>query len=219
MTKNIGIIAPFVDEQYVADFALRLKNGGELTFKNIFTIIKNNYKTDLIQTRLPAAINESTAAGYYLSGFLRAHGYGTVLEANVDKACLNRIADSNPIAICISTSMMGSKESLKLIVDKVRSFIPEVPIIVGGIFVWKSYLWYEKYFRENTTVQDRSNEEEVYSEFLFPAKKTELDVDIFIISSNGCPTLLDVLKEIGKGHRADLEKIPNILYSHKHNNR
>ncbi|MGD9202792.1 MAG: radical SAM protein, partial [Chitinispirillia bacterium] len=210
MDRKIGIIAPFVNEQFNADFALRLNNGIELTFKNILTIIKNNYDTDQTLKRIPDGINKFSAAGYYLSGFLRSHGFDTFLSAGEDEEALRKVASANPFAICISTSLINSKKFLKQLVNKVRSIMPEIPIIVGGILVWKSYLWYTKYSEENNSHPHHYRENQLCSEFLFPTTKTELDVDVFVISPDGCPTLLKVLQEFEKGRRADLSELPNL---------
>lgn len=157
--------------------------------------------------------NDAAAAGYYLSSFLRLHDYDTCLTSQYDEGSLENIESLSPIAVCISSTMLKSKQSLEEIVDKVKKRMPEVPIIVGGGLVWKSYLWLDKINETTRPVFNEDGEIDKWS--IFPLNKAQINIDVFIVSSHGSYILLQVLDHIVNKFSSDFVQIPNLAIPDK----
>lgn len=212
MTRTIAIIAPMFDEkQYHMDFNLRLKKDNrELTLGVLHELAKNEYQPQMVAKQENTRAETIPSAGYYLTGLLRANGYDTILGSECDNEFLSRISSADPFAICISSTMIVDNEFLKKIVRQIRQFLPEAFIIVGGVFVYKSF--YTLLEMQNTNADVSHNA----SWMLFNSSGSEMDVDIFIVAPDGTQTLLMVLKELERGQKAQFEHIPNLaIADHK----
>lgn len=195
----------FDEKQYHMDFNLRLKKDNrELTLAVLYELAKNEYQPQMVARREDSRAETIPAAGYYLTGLLRANGYHTILGNKCDNEFLSRISSADPFAICISSTMIIDNEFLKNIVRQIRQFLPEALIIVGGVFVYKSF--YNLLEMQNTNVDVSHNA----SWMLFNSGDSEMDVDIFVVAPNGTQSLLMVLKELERGQKAQFEHIPNL---------
>ncbi len=209
MARTIGIIAPIFSEELAnLDFILRLKQDKrELTLQNLSEIIRKKY--DYNNLRQIADYSEATipAAGYYLTGLLRANGYNTVMANIINKKTIKELAKQDPFAICISTTMILRNSTLQWLIEEIRKELPNCYIIVGGVFVLKSSCWNDllekkQEFGNSVMVND--------SLAVFPCNKSNMSADVFIISNHGKTELLNVLKELDKGSKANLHAIPNL---------
>jgi p-methyltransferase len=212
MTRTIAIIAPMFDEkQYHLDFNLRLrKDNRELTLGALYELAKNAYQPQLIAKHENPRTETIPSAGYYLTGLLRANGYDTILGSTCDNEFLSRLSSADPFAICISSTMIVDNAYLKKNVRQIRQFLPEAFIIVGGVFVYKSFYTLQE--MQNTDVEVSHNA----SWMLFNSGDSEMDVDIFVVAPDGTQTLLMVLKELERGRKAQFEHIPNLaIADHK----
>ncbi|MBN2533913.1 MAG: radical SAM protein [Spirochaetales bacterium] len=200
MSKCIAIVAPMrMEKQYEADFRLLLENSGqELNLPFLYEFISydytaknkvNQYKEDTIP-----------AAGYFLSTNLRRAGYDTVLTQRIDDFTMQSIARENPIAVCISTTMILRKKTCLEVIIQIKKNMPDVIIIIGGMLVLKSFLVYRK--------EEKDEDEESWQ--LFDRFEPEYENCLFIISHHGISSLYRVLKEIEKGKNADYLDIPNL---------
>ena len=137
MHNTVAIIAPMVDlEQYNLDFRLILeKSKWELTLSTLQELAQNGFRTD--KTGPAPSKNEmAPAAGFYLTGLLRKNGYETLLTHQCDQESLEAIANANPLAVCLSSTMILSNESLKNYLKLISRYLPETCIIVGGIYIY-----------------------------------------------------------------------------------
>ena len=195
----------FDEKQYHMDFNLRLKKDNrELTLAVLYELAKNEYQPQMVARQEYSRAETIPSAGYYLTGLLRANGYHTILGSKCDNEFLSRISSADPFAICISSTMIIDNEFLKNIVRQIRQFLPEAFIIVGGVFVYKSF--YNLLEMQNTNVDVSHNA----SWMLFNSGDSEMDVDIFVVAPNGTQSLLMVLKELERGQKAQFEHIPNL---------
>jgi radical SAM superfamily enzyme YgiQ (UPF0313 family) len=211
MKRTIAIIAPMFDEKhYHMDFNLRLKKDNrELTLAVLYELAKNKFQPQMVAKQTNSRAETIPAAGYYLTGLLRANGYDTILGSKCDHEFLSKISSADLFAICISSTMIVDKAFLEDMVRQIRQFLPQAFIIVGGVFVYKSF--YTLLEMQNTEV-DASHDD---SWMLFN-NGSEMDVDIFVVASNGTPSLLKVLKELERGKKAQFEYIPNLaVANHK----
>ena len=209
MPHTVAIIAPMTDleEQYHMNLVLKLrKSKRELTLSTLQELAKNGFRTDLIK---PGHTREESipAAGFYLSGLLRAQGYETILTDKCTDDALALIAQKDPIAVCLSTTMVLSSGSLRNLVLNIRKHMPETCIITGGVFVWKSFQAFQA-----TEKNQRMEAEQ--TDLLFEQNSLDIDTDLYVVAPHGSNSLLMIIKELEKGNKADFEHIPNLSVPH-----
>jgi p-methyltransferase len=204
MKRTIGIIAPLIDRQKLyADFNLRLRlNNRELTLAAMYEFASKGYVAENVS---PGIYHEEEipAAGYYLEGLLNQQGYETILTNKYDSDTFKTLAERDPFAVLVSTTMIVTSDSLLELFTSIRKAMPDTHIIVGGIFVWKNYLWY----RNHLKTQHHSPPE---SWMLFHPDHADMDADVLIVARHGKSSLLDVLAALEKGRSASFEQIPNL---------
>lgn len=212
--KTIAIYAPMIDpygQRANMDYVLRLKKTGEeLTIESLCHLADNSYNTAIAINHSNIGLDTISAAGYYLTSLLRLNNYNTILTSKIDVDSLDTIAKHNPIALCISTTMILEKESLSIIISQIRKSLPDIVIIVGGILVWKSFLWVHGI---GNLAQDTSASKDIIekSGLIFPCHKSQIDADVFVASSHGSNILLKLLDEIvKKGVKYNFNDIPNL---------
>ena len=190
MSHTVAIIAPMVDlDQYNLDFRLVLeKSKRELTLSTLQELAQNGFHTDKIDP-IPSKRDMMPAAGFYLAGLLRENGYETLLTHKYNRKSLESIANEKPIAVCLSSTMILSNESLKNYLNLIRFYLPETCIIVGDVYIWKSYQFYELNFGQES-VPDESDV------LLFHAESSDFPADIYVAAPHGRESLLWILKEL-----------------------
>ena len=130
--------------------------------------------------------------GIYLISYLTRHGLDVagIDSFTTSREQLHRLLQERPLAIVISTTFITSKQALTRMVAQIREMSSEVKIIIGGPFVYASFL-----------IHQRSQEpgyvpEEAGADFLF-LEEDELPVaDLFIVDSQGEDILCRALKQI-----------------------
>lgn len=211
MTRTIAIIAPFIDtRQFNMDFTLRLaKDNRELTLATFYNWAAGGF----VANDLPRGIDygeDIPAAGFYLQGLLHAHGYETILTNRYDDETLEALAGKDVFAVCISTTMIITTESLVSLCASVRKAMPDVPVIAGGVNIWKNFFQYERHLASPGDYPLRE-------EMLFHPSNAGMDADVLVVAQHGIASLLMVLKEMekGRGRFGDLgiwglSNIPNL---------
>ena len=203
MPHSVAIIAPMTDleEQYHLDLVLKHKfSGRELTLATLQELVQTGFNTNTLQ---PGHHREESipAAGFYLSGLLRANGYDTHLSDKYDDNTLDQIAQNDPIAVCLSTTMVLSTNSLRRLIRQIRKHLPKTCIIVGGVFVWKSYQAYRL-----------SKDYEGHTDLLFQPDSLDIDADAYVVAPHGRDSLLEVLDKISSPGPLEPEDIPNLAF-------
>jgi radical SAM superfamily enzyme YgiQ (UPF0313 family) len=204
MPRTIAIIAPFIDtSQYNMDFNLRLaRNNRELTLATFYELGNEGYQAE----HVPRGIDygeDIPAAGFYLEGLLHQHGYDTFLTNRYDTDTLKSIADLDPIAVCVSTTMILTTDSLLGLFSSIRKAIPDTQIIAGGTFLWKYYMQYEKHL-------DSPELYPLQPGMFFHPGHASMDADVLIVAPHGISSLLQVLEALEKGRGASFGHIPNL---------
>jgi p-methyltransferase len=204
MKKTIGIIAPFIDRQKVyADFNLRLRvNNRELTLAAMYEFASKGYVAEHVSRGIDHD-EQIPAAGYYLEGLLNQLGYDTILTNKYDIETFRTIAERDPFAVLVSTTMIVTSDSLQELFSSIRRAMPDTNIIAGGVFVWKNYLWYQDHFRA-------PHPSPMQSWMLFHPDHANMDADVLVVARHGKSSLLEVLATLEKGRSASLEQIPNL---------
>lgn len=209
---SVAVVAPLFGAEdprgFNLDFVVRYgEHRQQLTLKALHDLAGSSFdqppapRDDRYAHTVPAA-------GYYLTGLLRSRGYDAVLAKGDSDSQLAHIARASPRVVCISSTMLFSAASLRHLVRRVRRHLPGVTIIVGGIQVWKSYRWLEM-SRDGLRVDDASVREQRHWS-IFPCHRSDIEVDVFVVSPHGGDLLQRVLRELERGESADLESIENL---------
>jgi len=209
MKRTIGIIAPLIDRHQVhADFILRLRsNKRELTLQALYELAGNGFAVEGISRGFDYE-DIIPAAGYYLQGLLHQQGYDTVLTSKYDKETLRTVAESNPFAVLVSTTMIVSTVSFLELLSLIRAAMPGTYIIAGGVFVWKNYFLYQDHIREPALYP-------LHPELLFHPGHASLNADVLVVAPHGKASLLAILASLEKGRNASVEQIPNLALPQK----
>lgn len=203
--KNyIGILAPVKDPLYSHlrfDFTAKL-GGKELTLEYLNSLFMYCYRIDDIPVRKKEDLYTATGAGMYLTGYLRSIGYDTFLVSTADDKALMEFANKDVFAICISTTLIMYQSTFIDLVKKLKNICPQAKIIIGGIWLWKSYLWHQK---SNGFKDDK------YPQLLdFSFAYKTLPADVFVFSPLGVSLLKPILKYLKTGNTSKLSEIPNL---------
>lgn len=212
MSKLVAVIAPMLlEKQHEADFRLLLKeNDQELNVKFLYELILNDFTVKNEVNQYIYKEDTIAAAGYFLSSSLRMAGYDTILTQFIDETILQNIALKNPLAICISTTMILRTSTCLQVIRQIRKCMKDIKIIIGGIFALKSFLIFLK--RNKNKIEEKetgivnSQEWELFKDY-----HKEYENCIFITSHHGMNSLFKVLKEIEKGKKADYSSILNLV--------
>ena len=188
LSIGIGIIAPFYDSyQYQDEFHLRFRaNDRQFTMAAFHELAQKGYLANKLSRGFTYE-DDLPSAGYYLEGLMHQEGYDAFLTSRYDPETLQSVAELDPMAVLVSTTMVLSVEGLIRIFSAVRKAMPGIPIIAGGVFIWKNFLSYTRY-----------PEAESPWDQLFDSKFSFLDADILVAAPHGRRSLLQVLEEVKK---------------------
>ena len=140
--------------------------------------------------------------GVFLHSYLTKHNFEVELIDNyVDERNVFRgLLEYSPRVVIISTTFIYRKKDLRELIDDIRSLAPHIFIIVGGPFVYLSYLIHER------SHEQIYKEEAIKDDFLF-FNKDEPSADLFIISLRGEKILCDALNRVKRDQQID--DLPN----------
>ena len=140
--------------------------------------------------------------GIYLLGFLKDKNFEVALINNYfqekDQFC--RLLKENPRIVIISTTFIHSKQELRRLVDDIRTMAHDIIIIVGGPFIYSSYLIWESRGEPQYSI------DEIKKDFVFQSHE-EPSVDLYIISLKGETILSEALQRIKRG--SPIDNLPN----------
>ncbi len=192
---------PFEDASapaYESDFWLRTRSGHLASFSHLvrqFNPVGGSAAPSLNRWKAAPPL-----AGYYLEGFLKTHGYDARAVFKLDGAGAWANADARtPLAVALSTTFITNVPELVRTLRRVRDGVgPDVPVVVGGQFVWKQHLWGSDRFAGRAEHEGERPE----LAHLFGAGADEaLREPVYVASEFGEHTLLRVLDALGSGAR------------------
>jgi radical SAM superfamily enzyme YgiQ (UPF0313 family) len=132
--------------------------------------------------------------GLYLYGFLTRHGHNCLLVNKYypERERADEAISDGPACVVISTTFIRSRQALAQMVQDIRAARPDVFIVVGGPFVYLSYL-----------VKKRSSEpgylkDEAREDYLF-FQKDDPQVDLYVVSLLGDKELLEIVTMVKAG--------------------
>jgi anaerobic magnesium-protoporphyrin IX monomethyl ester cyclase len=204
MKRTIAIIAPLIDtRQYNKDFSLKLgRNNRQLTLAAFYELASENFDAGKVSRGFDYS-EDIPAAGFYLEGMLHQQGYSTILTNRYDTETISGIAEKDPFAVCVSTTMIIDPDSLLKLFSSIRSAMPDTFIVAGGVLVWKNYLLYLKHL-------DSPDNYPIQPWMLFHGKHAVMEADALVVAPHGKSALLEILNELEKGRNASFEHIPNL---------
>ena len=146
--------------------------------------------------------------GILLFQFLKNAGFECALISAVleKKSELEDLLARGTRAVIISTTWTIGTHEVKKATQLVRELSASVPIIVGGVLIFNSYLGYQQ--RNNPDFDDSSAKDLFY--FLNDDPLVHEDIDIFITDRIGLKTLADVLYAIS--HDTDYHGFNNTAF-------
>lgn len=203
MPGTIAVIAPLIDEdQFNVDYTVRMKDTGyDLSLSMLYDLAAGQVKqADKYSGRHE---DDIPAAGFYLESILRYKGYDTVLTNQYDPDTLRSIARKNIIAVCLSTTMILTAKSYLGIVDLINKELPGIPVISGGMFLWKQYLQLSQHF------QDKADHP-ISQEFYFHPANAVRSNNVLIVAEHGIDSLMQVLKNLTGNSAGSLYDIKNL---------
>ncbi len=203
---------PFEDARapaYESDFWLRTRSGHLASFSNLLRLFNP------VGASQPALASPMKAtrplAGYYLESFLKTHGYDARAVFTLDDASAWAKADpARPLAVAVSTTFITTVTELARILLRVRAGVgPEVPVVVGGQFVWKQHRWGPDRFAGRAEIEERPELAPLFG----PSGDPALRDPVYVASDFGEHTLLKLLAAFRRGARApaDLSGIENLV--------
>jgi radical SAM superfamily enzyme YgiQ (UPF0313 family) len=199
-----GARAPY----YESDFWLRTRSGHLASFANLARLFNSvGLSTAPVASRWKAA---RPLAGYYLESFLKTRGYDARAVFTLDEAGAWATATATPLAVAVSTTFVTTVTELTRTLLRVREGVgPDVPIVVGGPFVWKQHLRGPDGFARRAGFEARPELAHLFGADGDPVLR---DV-VYVASEFGERTLLKLLEAFGRGARtADaLSDVENLV--------
>ncbi len=193
-TLDAIIISDYGSDSFSGTSPLRLQIDDKhlALIQNVKNFIENN--GHISEPVLGNDANWQSAAklnGVVLYSSLSRKGHNVEL---IDSFCneknyFDKLVKHSPKAIIISTTFILNKKVLTNLINEIRSKT-KAKIIVGGPFVYSSYLLLKK--RENNKYDTESPK----NDFLFLSNDNPPNVDIYIVSRGGLSILSDVLDQI-----------------------
>lgn len=144
--------------------------------------------------------------GIYLFSYLIKHDFDVKLINNYyeERDTFCGLLQQSPRAVIISTTFIHNKQTLRKLVDDIRSLAPDIFIIAGGPFVYLSYLILQK------SGEQHYDTESPKKDYLFLDNENEPSIDLYIISLRGEQILSETLRKIKQGRQID--DIPNSAH-------
>ncbi|MGH0036445.1 MAG: B12-binding domain-containing radical SAM protein [Myxococcota bacterium] len=156
-------------------------------------------------------------AGFYLESFLKRHGFDarSVFDWSDDQS-LEVALSTDPVAIALSTTYITDNALLEACLSTIRRVAPDVPVVVGGPYIWKQKI---EYARDSGASYRRRVEAKQFGvdllmDCLFGCSSFGcLGEAVYIAHEFGEYTLLRVLRALAEGKRRGeaLSEIPNLV--------
>jgi p-methyltransferase len=140
--------------------------------------------------------------GPYLVQYLARHGFHAeeVRLFGLEQARLRDLLARRPRAVVISTTFLPFAKQIDALAAAVKQLAPGIPVIAGGVQVWKSYLHRQLRDRGELTPDILPHVAE--HNYLIDDRRPS-PVDVFVVSKRGEGTLVELLNALrdGKDYR------------------
>ena len=206
MAVDAIIISDSGEDSFSGTNPLRLKIDGRIA--SIQTVL--NYLEHQGQIVLPIKGDDTMCwssapklNGIYLLSYLKNHKFSVALVNSYyeERNSFLSLLKHNPRSVIISTTFIHTKQALHKLVDDIRSLAPDIFIIVGGPFIYLSYLILQRSHEQHYETEAAKDD------FLFLDNNNDPLVDLYIVSLRGEQILGEALRRI-KNNRP-IDDLPN----------
>lgn len=141
--------------------------------------------------------------GIYLLNYLKRKYFdvGLINNFQEEKENFRRLLKEQPRALILSTTFIVSKDALRELTEELRALAPGLPILVGGPFVYASYLLLSRSHEKDYDTDSARHD------FLFLDIHDEPSVDLYVVSQRGEEILCEALDKIKRSE--SLADLPN----------
>ena len=200
------IIADSGEDSLSGTNPLRLSLDGKTAFIQVIQNYLENEGQIIPPIKGDGVMSWSSAPklnGIYLLSYLTKHDFDVELVDRFydEKEHFSRHLQQTPRVAIVSTTFIHNKQALRKVIDDIRSIAPEIFIVVGGPFVYLSYIMFLRSHEKNYETEPAKND------FLFLDVNNEPLADLYIISLRGEKILCDALRRI-RGNQP-LDTLPN----------
>ncbi len=207
MALDALIVADYGSESFSGTNPLKLYIDGRLAdIQTVMNLVQNHGRLS------PPIVGEGRLSwssspklnGIHLFSYLARQGLDVAVvdDFSADKEKVRRLLREAPRAVVISTTFITRKQALVEMVREIRALSDDVKIIIGGPFVYTSYLIYQRSRAETGYLP-----EEAGQDFLFIENDGQPEADLFIMASQGEDILSRALRRIKR--REDIGDLPN----------
>jgi radical SAM superfamily enzyme YgiQ (UPF0313 family) len=214
--KSIVIVAPnsfrrIHHQSWENQFQVLTGSGEPASLVNLSRLLRQHGKSPIMEQGWRGT---NPMAGYYLESYLKRHGYEarTVFDWDNDASLIEAVR-CDPMAIAFSTTYVTDNQMLADCLVALRRVIGDLPIIVGGPYIWKQRLQWERdrALTSQEIAEYRAFGVDPESECLFGLSVDDsLKKAIYITHEFGEYTLLQVLQAM-QSHRSQLNELPNTV--------
>jgi anaerobic magnesium-protoporphyrin IX monomethyl ester cyclase len=206
MSIDALVIADVGTKSLSGSNPLRLEIQGRIaTLPVVHKFLNNNGElVDPVEGENCASWTEAPKLnGIHLLNYLTRNGFDAVLIDRYyrDEALVRQALEKSPRAVAISTTFIMKKEILRALVADIRQLAPDAFIIVGGQFVYYSYMLLQRAEEPDYMIDP------VKKDFVFLEVADEPEVDLYIVSPKGEELLVEALRRLIHGE--SLRYMPN----------
>ncbi len=192
------VISESESTTFSASSPLRLQFNGRTAWIQTIRHILETDDTTANDTTLIDRNNWSYAPklnGIRLFNYLQSQGHTVALVDSyfTEKERFIKLLARGVRAVVISTTFIYTKKALTQLIRDIRSITPDVFIIVGGPFVYSSYLLLQRSLEPDYDTWSPRDD------FLFLSIAEDPEVDLYIVDRSGEPILSEVLRRLASG--------------------
>ena len=179
-------------------------DGSSASLSFLQAYFRNGRNAEAAAECLSRAGSSLTLNGPYLCQFLEHRGFAAawIAPAGGHEKELAAALAQDPLAVVISTTFLPFAEDIDAIARRAKTLNPRVPVIAGGIQVWKSYRHRQRLENGDIT-PDIAGAVSAHNYLMDLARPSP--VDLLVINQRGEETLARVLAALRDGTDVRLE--------------
>ncbi len=207
MALDAVIVADYGSESFSGTNPLKLHIDGRVAdIQTVMNLVQNHGRLSppIVGDGCLSWSSAPKLNGIYLFSYLTRQGLDVAVVDNfsADKEKLRGLLKEAPQAVVISTTFITGKQTLTEMVREIRTLSDDVKIIIGGPFVYTSYLIYQRSRAEKGYLPEAGGHD-----FVFIENDGLPEADLFIVAPQGEDILARALRRI-KRHEG-IEDLPN----------
>ncbi len=210
LTPRFTSLARFGGKSFEAKLSLETRSGHPASLPNLDSLINSPLANPRLGRGLKTA---NPLAGYVLETFLKLNGYPTrtVFDWD-DDGPLEQALSVDPMAVLLSTTYITDPGILAACLGQLRKLVGNLPIVVGGPGVLKQRMLMGRNAKRARAAALASFGVDEQADLLFSTRPDPRTTDaVYVTSTHGLHTLLDLLPAIEGGGNEELRRVPNLV--------